>query len=723
MVAPLRRAARASALKGAATLSPVRRFTPLALILAAASTACGGGGGRESDASDSLPSLLIVSIDTLRFDAVRGAGRMRATTPRLDELFAQGVAFDDAHAHVPLTLPSHATAFTGLLPPALRLHDNAPLPLRRDVPTLATLLAAAGWATAAVIGGQPLAEGCGLERGFERYDSPPRAHGGAALFGERDAKAVTDAALQLLQDGAGGRRRLLFVHYFDCHQPYDPPRELITGDPSDPIDRYRGEAAFVDRELGRLISALRGGGRRWQVVLFADHGEGLGDHGELTHGYQVYESTMHVPLLFVEIEGRETRKPAALAAAGASGRLVGLCDVFPTVLRLVGVAIPEGIAGTPLQDSQAPSTRYVESLAANLQFGWAQVTGVRARDATLIHAGAGVPDDLGALVSLATGRQDERLLLAPGQAAPGDEALASWRSDWAADCAARSAGGNDAASARDQLIRATGYLAGSSDPKRHALLPIEENAKLSSPLARAEEIRDLLAGVAALERGDAPSLTAAALVFDRILAKDPDQRAALLHRARARLKLEDGSGTSSRAAAADLERLIGLEPDYPGARLLLAKEYGLASRFEDAFAVAEQAAASEPLSEVEWLRGSLHLLRAGRDRRENPRFDRERGVNELIHAVELDPGREALAVRVEDTLRQLAREQPPPEWLDAALTRWKRRRSRRYPAPRGGYSIPDRRFRASGGVVTRRRRRRPARRNGFAGRARATAPA
>jgi tetratricopeptide (TPR) repeat protein len=648
---------------------------------------------------------------------------VRATTPRLDELFANGVAFDDAHAHVPLTLPSHATAFTGLLPPALGLHDNAPLPLRRDVPTLATLLAEAGWATAAVIGGQPLAEGCGLERGFERYDSPPRARSGAALFGERDAKAVTDAALKLLQDRAGGRRRLLFVHYFDCHQPYDPPRELLTGDPNDPIDRYRGEAAYVDRELGRLIDALRGGGRRWQVALFADHGEGLGDHGELTHGYQVFESTMHVPLLFVEIEGRETRKPESLAAAGASGRLVGLCDVFPTVLRLAGVAIPEGIAGAPLQEPSRQATRYVESLAANLQFGWAQVTGVRARDATLLHAGAGVPDDLGALVAVATGRLDERLLLAPGQAAPGDEALAQWRSEWAADCAARAVGGSDATAGRDRLIDAIGYLAGSRDPKRHALRPVEENAKLVSPLARSNEIRDLLAGVAALERGDPASATSAALAFDRILVRDPDQRAALLHRARARLLLEDGSGTSSRAAAADLERLVALEPDYPGARLLLAKEYGLEGRFEDAFAVAEQATASEPAAEVEWLLGSLHLLRAGRNRRENPRFDRERGVNELIHSLELDPGREALARMVEQTLRQLSREQPPPEWLDAALARWKRQRRRRYPGPRAGYLLADRRFRASGGVVTRRRRRRPARRNGLAGRARATAPA
>jgi choline-sulfatase len=694
-------------------LSRVRRLAPL-LVLATAA-ACGSRGQLADDA----PDLLLVSIDTLRYDAVRGGGRMRATTPHLDDLFAKGVAIDDAHAHVPLTLPSHATAFTGCLPPALALHDNAPFPLRRDVPTLATIFSAAGYATAAVIGGQPLAEGCGLERGFERYDSPPRARGGAALFGERDAKAVTDAALKIVADRAGGRRRLLFVHYFDCHQPYDPPREYLSGDPNDPIDRYRGEVAFVDHEFGRLIDALRTGRRRWLVALFADHGEGLGDHGELTHGYQVFESTMHVPLLFVEIEGEAARRPASLAAIDGSGRLAGLCDLFPTVLRCVGLALPEGISGRPLQEPAARATSYVESLAASLQFGWAQVTGVRAREATLLHAGAGVPDDLGGVVSIATGGLDERTLVAPGRAAPDEQELASWREEWSADRTARVAGGDAPAAARDRAFVAIGYLAASRDPRRHALRPVEENAALASPLARGEEIRDLLSGVAALERGDART---AALAFDRILARDPDQRAALLHRARARLALDDGSGTSSRAATADLERLVGLEPDYPGARLLLAKGYGLEGRFDEAFAAAEQAAGSEPAAEVGRLLGSLHLTRSGRGR-ENPRYDREKGVNDWIRSVELDPSQVDLASRVDDLLRSLALEQPPPDWLDEAEARWRRRRGRRYPLPRAGYLWADRRFRASGGVVTRRRRRRPARRNGFAGRPRAAMPA
>ena len=179
------------------------------------------------------------------------------------------------------------------------------------------------------------------------------------------------------------------MHYFDCHQPYDPPPEFLHGDPQ---DRSTATAARwrSSTTSSRAIEALRASKRRWLLVLFADHGEGLGDQGEESHGYQVFESTVHVPLLFVEIEGEAMRPPADLVAA-AVDRVVGLSDVFPTVLHEVGLPAPEGTTGRPLQEPAARETVYVESLAGSLQFGWAQVTGVRAAQATLVHAGAGCP--------------------------------------------------------------------------------------------------------------------------------------------------------------------------------------------------------------------------------------------------------------------------------------------------------------------------------------------
>jgi hypothetical protein len=656
----------------------------------------GRGRGAASPSQDA-PDVALVSIDTLRYDAVRGEGRMRATTPTLDALMQSGRAFEQATAHVPLTLPSHSTVFTGRLPPQLALHDNAPFPLRRDVPTLATILSAHGYATAAVLGGQPLSEGCGLERGFERYDSPPRGRTGASRFGERDAKAVTDAALGLLKGAAGGRRRFVFVHYFDCHQPYDPPPEFLHGDPQDPIDRYRGEVAFVDHELARVVEALRALKRRWLLVLFADHGEGLGDHGEETHGYQVFESTVHVPLLFVEIEGETMRPPADLAAA-AVDRVVGLSDVFPTVLHEVGLPAPEGTTGRPLQEPAARATVYVESLAGSLQFGWAQVTGVRAAQATLVHAGAEVPDDLDGLHAVKSAddpASDERLLVPAGQRAQAGSELESWRSE----LDAARAGASDFADAPSgsAKLAALGYLTGTRDPRRLQLRPFDENGELPSPLGRRDEVRDLIAAVAEIERGEA---IAAVARLDRILAKDPGQRAALLQRARARLKIPSPNGMAAVAAGNDLEALLRADPLYPGARPLLAKVYGLTGRFEDAFATVEAMRESEPEALVERLLGSLHLTPADPAGRANPHADRERGANELVRSLELDPSQADLLPSVEQLLAQEARREPPPAWLAAVQERFRRLRHRRYPTRGRAYSNRDRRFRASGGVAT-----------------------
>src|SRR5688572_17271077 len=174
------------------------KFFQLALAagFVAASASC---VSREGDgAGDAAPRhVVVISIDTLRADCVLGpeGSPRRARTPTLDALARDGLALANAHAHVPLTLPSHANLLTGWLPPALALHDNLPFPLRADVPTLASWLAERGFATDAVIGGQPLARGSGIERGFERYDDPPRGRSGGASFGERDARAVTDQAV------------------------------------------------------------------------------------------------------------------------------------------------------------------------------------------------------------------------------------------------------------------------------------------------------------------------------------------------------------------------------------------------------------------------------------------------------------------------------------------------------------------------------------------------
>jgi arylsulfatase A-like enzyme len=670
----------------------------LVLSLALAAATCRGeqDDGAPRDEKHGAPRhLIVVSIDTLRADALLGEGPRRARTPTLDGVAAGGLAFAGAHAHVPLTLPSHATLLTGRLPPALGLHDNAPFPLRGDVPTLASWLAERGFATDAVVGGQPLARGSGVERGFERFDDVPRRAAAAATFRERDARAVTDAALAAWARDAGGRRRFLFVHYFDPHQPYDPPADCVAGDARDDAARYLGEVTHVDRELARLLAGLRRGGERCLLALLSDHGEGLGDHGERTHGYQLFESTLRVPLLLAELEGDATRPPRGLVAADR-GRLVGLVDLLPTLLRELGVAAPEGLDGLALQEPPlADAACYVESLASSLQFGWAQQSGVRGDGATLLRAGAGVPESIDGVDAIAAGESDERLLVDAGAGAPAAERLEAWRAALHRARAGQASAPADAATIAAESLAALGYLGGAADRARHSLAPLDENAALPSPLARRAEIDALLLAVEQLERGDAPGAEAA---FTKLLAEDPENRAALFFRGRARVDRrhpQGRDGAVARAAAEDLTSVLAADPSYAGAALLRAKALGLAGEFEAAIASLAQLAEKGESAAVEHLLGALLLERQSAGRA-NPKHDPERGFACLLRSLELDPAQEGLADSVEKSLRELSRAAAAPSWVALDLARleaWRRKRPRRRYRKRARRYFASTRFR------------------------------
>ena len=617
----------------------------------------------------------MISIDTLRADALDPASPGRASTPALDEVANGGRRFPNAWSHVPLTLPSHATLFTGRLPPELGLHDNAPFPLRGDVETLATRLHAEGFATDAVIGGQPLGVGCGLERGFEHYDAPSPSEPGSALFGERNAAEVTDRAIVRWRRAVGERRRFLFVHYFDPHHPYAPPADCLKGDPTDPAVRYRGEVTHVDRQIARLLAAVRQSGERCLVVVTSDHGEGLGECGESTHGFQLLPATLRVPLLIAEVAGSATTAPAPLATV-ADDRPIGLVDLLPTTLALLGFASPEGIAGRALQSSEPPAAHYVESLAAALQFGWAQQSGVRGDRAFLLHVGADPPLTVGPYELRPSGDGDEQWLLEPGAAPPSDERLLEWRAAYDAARSRRLPTASETAT-HDALTR-LGYLPGSEDRERHRLLPLAENAKRPAPLARVATIEALLEAVARFEGGDPLS---AVTRFTQLLDGDPDLLAARFFRARARLELEERetrrSGIAAREAVADLERVLAAAPDYPGAGLLQIKAQTLAGDFDAAHAALLALVALEERAEVEFLFGSFLLQQQGGGRR-NPFFDAEAGFGRLLRSLELDPRQLALRRKVEQNLVVLARASDAPPWVAVALERVRRRRGRRY---------------------------------------------
>ena len=404
-----------------------------------------------------------------------------------------------------------------------------------------------------------------------------------------------------------------------------------------------------------------------------------------SHGYQLLPSTLHVPLFIAEIEGTATRAPVALAGC-PDDRLIGLADLLPTLLPLLGVATPDGLAGAALQaEAPAHPARYVESLAAALQFHDAQQTGVRGEGALLVHGGNAAPIDVGGMPLIATGELDERCLLDRERAEPTQDELADWRAAFDDARSRRLPSANDSATLR--ALTSIGYLPGSDDRDRHALLPLAENAALRSPLAHRADIDALLAAVARLEAGDA---LAAAAALGELINRDPALTTARFFRARARLALEEHDagrrGIAAREAAADLALLLAARPDYPGAALLRVQALGLGGEFEQAFTALSAMAASpssgsDSEADQEWLTGSL-LLEPTRAGRTNGRYDPADGFNHLLRAVELDPDRAERVRSIDQRLNALSRTHDAPAWVAEAVARFRRRRGRRYPGRR-----------------------------------------
>jgi len=319
-----------------------------------------GSGCDTSPSSESLapparPNVLLITMDTTRADRCSVYGFEPDTTPALRELARSGVRFEHAYAASSTTLPTHASLFTGLYPLRHGVVNNG-LALAPTFVTITERLTDAGYDTGATVGSFVLDARFGLAQGFDRYDDDfDRERGsvksdrwGAFRIEEgfdRRADDTTTRAIRWLDERAAPSRPFfLFVHYFDPHEPYDPPEpyrsRFADGPNPSHAARYAAEIAFTDAQIGRLLAALeaRGHARDTLVIVTADHGEGLGQHGYAFHGAHVHDEAVRIPLL--------VRWPG-----GPAGRTVAepveMVDVAPTILELTGVGAASEDAPLP----------------------------------------------------------------------------------------------------------------------------------------------------------------------------------------------------------------------------------------------------------------------------------------------------------------------------------------------------------------------------------------
>ncbi len=317
--------------------------------------ACVAGGCRRPPVEP--PSIVLISIDTLRSDRLPAYGYAAGSTPAIDRLAKDGVLFERAFSQVPLTLPSHSSLFTGLLPPVHGVRDNVGFSLPADAgTTLAERLSRSGYVTGGAASSFVLRPGTGIGRGFERYDAPDEA--------DRPAPATLAKLLPWLEEWRA-RRFFLFFHLYEPHAPYRPPADLAARFK----DPYDGEIAAADRAVGELLAALDRLGlyQKALIVLLSDHGEGLGDHGDQEHGFLLYREALQVPLI--------VKLPASERAGERVQRTVALVDVLPTLAAAAGAAVGPELPGRDLLAPAPPTSKpvYSETWSTYIHFGWSEL--------------------------------------------------------------------------------------------------------------------------------------------------------------------------------------------------------------------------------------------------------------------------------------------------------------------------------------------------------------
>jgi arylsulfatase A-like enzyme/Flp pilus assembly protein TadD len=574
-------------------------------------------------------NVLIVTIDTLRADALGSYGG--PLTPNLDQLAAHGARFDAAHAHAVVTLPSHASIMSGTYPYEHGVRDNTGYRFDPSQPTIATLLKAQGFATGAFIGGFPLDRRFGLNAGFDMYDD--RLGSAASTDGERERRA--DAVIQSANQWIARQRGRWFawVHLYDPHATYAPPQEFAARSTSP----YLNEVVWTDHALGVLFGGLASQPRDTLIVVTADHGEGLGDHGELTHGIFAYEAVLRVPLIIAE-KRIGTPVPPAGVVVSTPARHV---DLLPTVLDAVGAPIPASLAGASLREviengggDERPS--YFEAMSPALARGWAPLRGVVAGREKYIDLPIPELYDL-----VADPREADNLVPREG---PRAHALFNLVRTF--NVAPPTRAQAETAETLERL-RSLGYIGGGTAEVREAYTEADDPKRLI-------ELEQLLQQATDAQRQG--KLDAAIGIYEQVIARRADtedayRKLALVHwrqgrsaeaiatleralkngvtQSEVRIKLAEYLAQSGQPARA-IELLEATAGEDPDALIALGNAYTLADRAPDALATFQRLLALDPANALAHENaGAAHLRR-----RDFPAAERS-----LRRAIELDETR------------------------------------------------------------------------------------
>ena len=519
------------------------------------------------------PNVVVITIDTLRADHLGCYGYKQIRTPNIDALAADATRFERAYTAVPVTLPSHTVMFTGTYPMLSGMHDFAANKLNPTQPTLASVLKEHGYATAAVIGSAVLDSRFGLNRGFDFYYDHfdfNRLQESNLEEMERPGNLVADVTLDWLSKNYS-KKFFLWMHLYDPHYPYRPPAPYGEEYKDSPYD---GEIAFADAQVGRLIRFLKSKGlyANTLIVLSGDHGEGLGEHGEKTHGFFIYNATLHVPLII--------HLPSGHAPGAASRRvvpdLVSLADLMPTVLQTLKVNVPSQVQGHNLlllmkkvEPVEARSL-YAETFLPRLHFNWSELRGAETANYHFIDA---PKPELYDLVK----DPGETQNLYPEKKAVAEEMRARLaamiRQYSAGQELAEKTGLDPALMERLKSLGYAGFSGGGS--------PTITDRALPDPKDRVQVYELISDAIARSQRGDYPDSTEK---LNLVLKTEPDSVPVRYLLGLNYYRMHDFSN-----AVAQLERVLQLSPEYALAAFQLGLAYARAGDFERAIPALKRA--------------------------------------------------------------------------------------------------------------------------------------